>query len=368
MKRLIYIILTSVVFIACKDQDKFTINGNFKNATPQSKVYLYSLDKANPLAIDSTVLSEKGAFVFSYPSAEVNFFKITAGNNEYMIIAKNGDQISLDADLNDQSMRYSISGAEEADKLETLNVTKNKHIAKINEVQKKFDDLVAKNPDQRDEIMEQIRPEYTSEIETLNKEILKFAQNNTESLAGFYAINLLSPSEYEVEMVAYSDKIKSSFNNNPAVTEFLVRMAKLKTVQIGQTAPAFTINSIDGKPMSLSDFKGKYVLLDFWASWCQPCRQENPNVVKAYNTYKDKNFTVFGISLDKDKAAWKQAIQADQLTWPHAGELMDFEGAVVKLYQIEAIPSSFIIDPQGKIIAKNLRGEALDSFLAKTVK
>jgi peroxiredoxin len=205
------------------------------------------------------------------------------------------------------------------------------------------------------------------ETEGLVNFILKFANDNPESLASFYAINSLNPSDYEKEFIAYSDKIKSSFNDNASVTEFLVRMAKLKTVQIGQVAPAFTIKKLDGSTVSLADFKGKYVLLDFWASWCMPCRQENPNVVKAYNKYKDRNFTIFSVSLDKDPAAWKQAIAADNLTWTHAGELSDFEGPTVRLYQVEAIPSSFIIDPAGKIIAKNLRGDGLDSFLASNL-
>lgn len=368
MKKLVYILVASVVLMSCKNRDQFVINGSFKNGTPENKVYLYALDKTNPIAVDSTVMSEKGEFKFGYDSEEVGFFKIAAGNNEYMIIAKNGDDINLSADLADQHMNYSLSGAEEADKLESLNVTKNKYMARLNEVQKEFDEKVAKDPDNREAIMESMRPAYVREIENLNQEILKFAQNNTESLAGFYAINLLNPSEYEQEMVAYSDQIKTNFNKNPSVTQFLIRMANLKTVQVGQPAPAFTINTIDGGKVSLADFKGKYVLLDFWASWCQPCRQENPNVVKAYNDYKDKNFTVFGVSLDKDPAAWRHAVQADKLTWTQAGELMDFEGPVVKQYQVDAIPTSFLIDPQGKIIAKNLRAEQLDEFLKKTLR
>jgi peroxiredoxin len=366
MKKLIYIVIASIALVSCKGKDQFEIDGTFKNATPENKVYLFALDKANPIPIDSTVMSEKGEFKFNHDSEEANFFKVTAGNNEYMIIAKNGDDIKLSADLSDPNMLYSISGAEDADKLESLNVTKNKFMARINDLQKKFEEQVAKQPENREAIMEGLRPAYTKEIESLNLEILKFAQQNSKSLAGFYAINLLNPAEYEQEMVAYSDQIKSNFNKNPAVTEFLVRMANLKTVQIGQQAPAFTINTMEGNKVSLADFKGKYVLLDFWASWCQPCRIENPNLVKAFNDYKDKNFTILGISLDKDPVAWKQAVQADNLTWTHGGELMDFEGPVVKQYQIDAIPTSFLIDPNGKIIAKNLRGKQLDEFLSKT--
>jgi peroxiredoxin len=363
MKKLSCLLFICLAFAACKNKAAFTITGKILNAVPQSKVYLFSLDKNNAVAIDSTVLSEKGEFKFSQTTPSVNFFKVTANQNEYMIIAKNGDDIKLEADLANKNMDYKLSGAEEADKLQELNVNKNKYTAKMAEIQRQFEEQVEAQPQNREAIANQMRPALMRETEGLVNFILKFANDNPKSLASFYAINSLNPSDYEKEFIAYSDKIKSNFNDNAAVTEFLVRMAKLKTVQIGQVAPAFTIKTVDGKTASLADFKGKYVLLDFWASWCMPCRQENPNVVKAYNKYKNRNFTIFSVSLDKDPVAWKQAIAADNLTWTHAGELSDFEGPTVRLYQVEAIPSSFLVDPAGKIIAKNLRGEQLDAFL-----
>jgi peroxiredoxin len=367
MKKLSYLLLVCLAFTACKDKSKFTVDGKILNAAPKSKIYLFSLIKNNAVAIDSTVLSDKGEFKFSQSSEDPNFFKVTANQNEYVIIAKNGDDIKLEADLSDKNMDYKLSGAEEADKLQELNVNKNKYTAKMAEIQRQFEEQVEAQPQNREAIANQMRPALMKETQGLVDFILKFANDNSKSLASFYAINSLNPSDYEQEFIAYSDKIKSSFNNNASVTEFLVRMAKLKSVQVGQPAPAFTIKTIDDKSTSLAAFKGKYVLLDFWASWCMPCRKENPNVVKAYNKYKSRNFDILSVSLDKDPVAWKQAVAADKLSWTHASELSDFEGPTVRLYQVESIPSSFLIDPTGKIVAKNLRGAELDAFLDKTL-
>jgi peroxiredoxin len=367
MKKLSYLLILCLAFAACKDKSKFSINGKILNAAPKSKVYLFSLVKNNALAIDSTVMSDKGEFKFSNTSEGPNFFKVTVDQNEYMIIAHNGDDIKLEADLSDKNMNYKLSGAEEADKLQELNVNKNKYTAKMAAIQRQFEDQVEAEPSKRDAIANKMRPALLKETQELVDFILKFANANPKSLASFYAMNSLNPSDYEKEFIAYSDRIKSNFNDNAAVTEFLVRMAKLKSVQIGQSAPPFSMKTIDGKTAGLADFKGKYVLLDFWASWCMPCRQENPNVVKAYNKYKDRNFSIFSVSLDKDPVAWKQAVATDKLTWTHGSELSDFEGPTVRLYQVEAIPSSFLIDPTGKIVAKNLRGAELDAFLDKTL-
>lgn len=368
MKKLAVILLVAMSALsACKDKSRFTISGKLTNAEVKNKVYLYGMASNNMVLLDSTNLSTSGEFKFTNTKPEADFFRVNYATNEYIVIAKNGDEVEITADVNDKNQHYTIAGAEDAAKLAEFNELKIKHQNKILEVSKQFEEKVASQPDNRDQLLQELTPVYNSALNDLNQAIIKFAMDNNKSLVSFYAISLVNPQGNEKAMVAYSENVDASLKQHSAVKNFVEKVARLKAVQVGQIAPDFSIPSIDGKTVKLTDYRGKYVLLDFWASWCGPCRAENPNVVKAYQAYRNRNFTVLGISLDKDKAAWAQAIKQDNLMWDQTGELSDFEGSTVKLYQVEAIPSSFLLDPQGKIIARDLRGEELEAFLNKTL-
>lgn len=170
------------------------------------------------------------------------------------------------------------------------------------------------------------------------------------------------------ELKATRAKFTPALNNCPYVQDLDGIIKQLENVQIGKVAPDFSLPDTAGVNVSLSGFRGKYVLIDFWASWCPPCRRENPNLVKAYQNYKDKNFTIIGVSLDNDKSKWMNAIAADGLTWTHVSDLNYWDSEIPALYGVRGIPANILLDTNGVIVARNITGEALHAKLAEVIR
>ena len=367
-------IVTCLAFVAvfaitsCKEATTFTVTGTVENAGGIKKVYLLAADSAQVSIIDSTNVGSGNSFTFKHSAPYANLYKLRIGGNIYDIVAKNGDNITFKTNMTDASHAYEVSGSETSEKIKEFNKISNFYGDKNSKLSDEYTAKSAALGKESDSLLKIYVPQFQKNISDYSTEVLKFVDANKKSLAGFYAATSLDQYKYEQQLVAYADDIKDDFKDNPAVQTFLRQMAAVKPISVGHKAPEFTIKSIDGKDVKLTDYKGKYVMLDFWASWCGPCRQENPNVVKQYAIYKDKGFNILGISLDIEKKDWQQAINADKLSWTHVSDLQRFEGATERLYHIEAIPSNFIIDPQGTIVAKNVTGADLEDFLKKTFK
>jgi thiol-disulfide isomerase/thioredoxin len=201
------------------------------------------------------------------------------------------------------------------------------------------------------------------------KQIDNFIATKPASPVSSYILYVTSPVFPGIESIEeYYSRLKPSAQGTFYGQQLSKMINATKIGLEGSQAVDFVQNDTANKPVSLSSFKGKYVLVDFWASWCGPCRAENPNVLEAYNKFKDKNFTIVGVSLDQDKEAWKQAIAKDKLPWTHISDLKQWESSVVPAYGIEGIPFNVLLDPTGKIIASGLRGEGLESKLAEVLK
>jgi peroxiredoxin len=374
MKKIL-LALSAFVLFACgeKKHGAFEVTGVIKNA-PGKKVMLMEIPFTNPqpLILDSTTLDDKGRFDLQAMANEEGIYRLVLENGPAIILVNDSKEIKVSLDVNDHR-NYKVDGSPASESLHKLF---RDYAAKDSLMLVTFKqlDTLQKQPGQ-DSIVNIVRTRRDKELAELNNTVIDFIKTSPSPAAVYFAITsvasrTIAPENLKTIVDASAAKFKDHAGLN-SIKEMLAARGPAKQPEyklMNQQAPEIAMPDVNGNLVSLSSYKGKYVLVDFWASWCGPCRKENPNVVEAFNKYKDKNFTVLGVSLDQDKAAWLQAIQKDNLTWTHISDLKYWESAAVPAYGIEGIPFNVLLDPQGKIIASGLRGEGLISKLEEVLK
>lgn len=356
-------------------QEAFTVSGKVGTLSAPAKAYIVYTDNGNRV-LDSANI-EEGAFTFTGTVSEPTLANLAIDhegvgvqqltNPDLVNIYLEKGQIEVKSP--DSLSNATLSGT-------NLNVDQQKLANSVKPVIEQMKALAAKYQSATEEQMnsEEFMGNLQSEYENLEKEIqLKqsdFIKEHPKSMISLFSLRDIAEStEDAAELNTLFEGLDASLQNSTLGQELHAQINTSMSVAIGAIAPDFTQADTAGNPVSLKGFRGKYVLIDFWASWCAPCRAENPNVVAAYQQYKDKGFTVLGVSLDQEdgREAWLKAIHDDKLTWTHVSDLKFWENEVAVLYGVRSIPKNYLIDPEGKIIGSDLRGEDLQKKLEEVL-
>lgn len=362
MNKILKISVLTFVISQSFAQNKASIIGKVGKYEPNGKVVLSLISETGVrIGADSTIVAKDNTFKLT--PALLNgggFYQLDIYNQQKTtVILETGDEVKVVAD-GFAGGKFDLTGSKNVEYYKKLNDVSGAMKAKTAVLEKNFQAAIEKKDQAKQDAL---RADYmAAQTETINKIKSYFPEMGT-NLVMLYATNFLNPEEEVPFLKVVAEKFAKTNPTNPLVTTFINKIKKLGGITEGAPAPEISLRTPEGDTLSLSSLKGKYVLIDFWASWCGPCRRENPNVVKMYEKFKGKPFEIFGVSLDKDHASWVKAIKADNLGWKHVSDLLYWQSSVVNDFGIKGIPQTYLLDKEGVIIAKNLRGPALEAKL-----
>ena len=348
-----YLILIIGVLFLYGSNGGFSVKGKILNM-PVQQFKVEELGVEQSRMIDSGTTDKDGNFSFSSLIEEESLFRIKFEKGKYILLAlKNGDHAEIEGDWN-QLENYTVKGSVGSIILKSFLVNLRENINDIQTMQVVLDSI---NVRPNNDSLKQAALQDLKNINLQFVEYVKKFSDTTQSVANaLFAVNIINPA-YELPFITdfyqnITKRFPNSKNAKMFADKFLNNIKTLETANPhkGEPAPDFSGVTPEGKTITLSNFKGKYVLLDFWASWCAPCRDASPQVVNAYNTFKNKNIEWISISLDSNKDKWIEAIQKDQLKWTHISDLNGWASAIARNYDVKAIPCYYIIDPQGNIV------------------
>ena len=341
--------------------EKVVITGNLQNV-PQGVVVLSQYTDSRPKVLDTLEIKSNGDFSFEFDSISApTFYELNLYGQRVVKLALFTEDVDVKFNFSDPTS-LQIEGSKDSKEMLKLEKLMEEYQVKVNQLNERYYEAMSKNDAA---VIQQIQVDamtLESQQVVSVKEMIESMGNSFASLA---AIGLLNPQNDFPFIDALVTKLNDNYPGSPAILQMKQQLDELRALAVGQEAPDIVLPDPSGKSTKLSDLRGKYVLIDFWAAWCKPCRQENPNVVRLYTQYNSKGFEVFGVSLDRSREDWIKAIADDRLNWTQVSDLLYFNSAAAELYQIQAIPATYLIDPDGKIIAKDLRGPSLEAKLAE---
>jgi peroxiredoxin len=337
---------------------KVKISGKLTNA-PEGKIVVSSIEDEQAKAIVELDLGSGGKFDYTLTLEGPGFYMLNLMDRKEVRLALYDQDVEVNYDFsNEESLE--VKGSTDSEYMQQIDALMVQYQEQINALNSSyFEAMSSRNTEEIKNIQMQamnLESEHAEKVKTL----LGSMDGSFAALAGLPMINPKKDFQFLDGLIT---KMNEKYPGFKTVQNLMAQLDDMRALSVGQLAPEITLPDPDGQLVSLSGLRGKYVLIDFWAAWCRPCREENPNVVRLYNQYKDQGFEVFGVSLDRTKDAWVKAIEDDNLTWTHVSDLQYFNSAAAALYQINAIPATYMIDPDGKIIAKDLRGTSLENKL-----